>query len=225
MNRAVYIGGFGNGKTSAERVGEALGAHYADVDVFTFSEAMDKKSNDLRRASRGVTRLITHSAGLMALTDEMSPSVVSAFNAPLPTSKTHLLFATIKKTARMHLNLIDASLIGKPEGRVKPVLAYDRSAIAELAINPFENLKHLKHIAKFDAIGFAANAGSDIAVELIYTSKDDYFMPDRKDVAWAAVTGVPLFMLEGQHDELVLRPNEMITYMHDNSRQPHASAV
>jgi hypothetical protein len=220
MNRAVYIGGFGNGKASAERVGEALGHYYADVDVFTFAEAMDKKSNQVRRASQGVSRLVTHSAGIMAITDEMSPGVISAFNAPLPTSRKHLMLATLKKTARMHANLMDASLIGTPEGSVGPVLAYDRSAVAELIANPIENLKYLKQIAQFDAIDCAATISSDIETELIYTTKDDYFNPNKQDLARALLSGVQLYMTDGQHDELVLQPETAIAYMRDTSREP-----
>lgn len=52
MSRVVYIGGFGNGKKSAEGVAEALAAYYDDVDPFTFSRAMDSQDT-VRRAVKG----------------------------------------------------------------------------------------------------------------------------------------------------------------------------
>lgn len=99
MTRAVYIGGFGNGRGNAERVASALEPYYDDIVKFTFSEAISNPDK-VRRAVHGVDAL-THSAGMLTLTDT-NPGRIEAFGAPLPTTKLRLIGRTGLKTVRMH---------------------------------------------------------------------------------------------------------------------------
>lgn len=213
MNRVVYIGGFGNGKSSAEGVGEALTAvcGYDDAEVFTYANAKGKERKQLRRALRGATRLVTHSAGLEAIDDSMAPLAITAFDAPLPTSVPHLVLKTVVKTARMHAPMFDIETAR--DGSMKPVYAYDRSAIAEMLTHPniWNTYKQVREIARFDAIFAAADfSEAQIPTELVYATGDDYFQIDASDIECAAQEGVPLYMIEGQHDELVLRPEAVL---------------
>src|SRR5450631_2933166 len=98
MTRAVYIGGFGNGKANAERVASALETYYAVIDSFTFSEAMD----DLDRIRRSVhdADVITHSAGMLAIMGT-NPNRIAAFSPPLPSSVSRLIGKTGLKSAHM----------------------------------------------------------------------------------------------------------------------------
>jgi hypothetical protein len=50
MSRALYVGGFGNGQSSVERVASALGDYFDDIDAFTFSQAMSQPDT-IRRAA------------------------------------------------------------------------------------------------------------------------------------------------------------------------------
>lgn len=204
VNRAVFIGGFGNGAASAERVAEALTTYYDDADVFTFSKAM-RKPDKVSKAVVGVDTF-THSAGMLAL-EHTYPTSITAFNAPLPTSKKHLIGKTLHKTARMH-----APGVGIHSAEdVKSVALYDASATGELILHTVGNLRHLGRIAEFDAIASAAAANSiGISTELIYTDDDVYFQVPDHYRQLAERINVGLQMIPGEHDELALRPDQTL---------------
>lgn len=200
MSRAVYIGGFGNGRDSAERVASALELYYEEIDEFTFSEAMSDPDK-VRRAVYGVDTL-THSAGMLSLMNT-SPRRIEAFGAPLPTAKLRLIGKTGLKTVRMHVPGIGI----QSRQDVLAVVSYDISSSAELAVHPIRNLGHLGGISRFNAVDTAIAAQqSDIPTSLNYTDADEYFQlsDEREAAAWAM--GVGVMRIPGIHDELVIRP-------------------
>lgn len=200
MARAVYIGGFGNGKKSAEGVAEALSDYYDDVDLFTFSWAMDRR-DAVRRAVRGVD-VYTHSAGMLAVVGA-SPNRIEAFGAPLPTSKPRLVGRTVVKTARMHTPGIGIHSLRD----VPAVNNYNLSATAELMAHPIGNLGRLSQITRFSAVEASIAAQqSGIPSSLTYNDSDEYFTLVPGDEALATVAGVGVTRIPGIHDELVIRP-------------------
>lgn len=201
MARAVYIGGFGNGRGNAERVASALEPYYDEIDEFTFSEAISNPDK-VRRAVHGVDAL-THSAGMLTLADT-NPSRIEAFGAPLPTTKLRLIGRTGLKTVRMHTPGIG---IRSPRD-VLAVGSYGASSAAELVAHPVLNLGHLGDISRFDAVEAAIAARqSDIPTSLNYTEGDEYFQLSEEREAAARAMGVGVMRIPGIHDELVIRPS------------------
>lgn len=207
MTRAVYIGGFGNGRACAERVSDALGQHYEDVYPFTFREAM----NDTERVRCAVKNVdvLTHSAGMLAVRDTQ-PRLVAAFNAPVGgfTTQTALVARSVIKTTRMHLPGVGIRSMED----AKAVAAYDLSAGIELALHAKENLRHLGAIASFDSIQTAyAAQRSGVPVHLMHTTGDEYFPWSHQDMAYAENSGVTVVGLgSGIHDELIIRPESTL---------------
>jgi hypothetical protein len=201
MSRAVYIGGFGNGEGSAERVSEALTAsYYDDVHPLTFSRAMEDQ-DEVHRAVEGVD-VITHSAGLLAVVGA-NPRRIEAFGAPLPSSKIALVGKTIVKTVRMHTPGVGIRSVGD----LSAVSAYDLSATEELFTHLRGNLGRLGQISRFNAVYTAREAlRVGIASSLIYTNGDEYFSLSHQDEATAAAEGVNIVRIPGIVDELVIRP-------------------
>lgn len=202
MTRPVYIGGFGNGKSLAKGVGEALGAE----DVFTFSYAMDNPV-EIAKTIRGA-KLYLHSAAINAVRGT-KPAEITAVAAPLPTSAARLVMRTGVKSARMAghgFTSFDAA---------KTVNKYNASALSELASHPVGNLKHLKEIARTNSIelaGAAQDAG--ILVQMYFMDRDDYgFIPNDEQRAFANALGVELHMIEGRHDQLPLYPAQTLEAM------------
>jgi hypothetical protein len=212
MNRAVYIGGFGNGRGSAEKVGETLADLHGDVDVFTFSYAR-KNPEIVAKAVKRVPAYI-HSAGFMTLRG-MKPEYINAFSPPLPKKRIDYVVQTIQKSANM------LSSKKRMDAPLAEVVKYDNSAIAELTMNPVANFRPLfnNEISEFDAIKFAVMARNvGIPVGLIYTDNDEYFKPSEKQLDEASNNGVPMFFVPGVHDQLVLTPTETIEAYHQQLR-------
>lgn len=209
MSRAVYIGGFGNGRASMERVANALEAYYEDVDGFTFSYAM-RNPERISKAVHNVAA-ITHSAGMMALR-HTDPNTITAFDAPVPTSKAALVGRTLVKTAHMH-----TPGIGIHTSRdLAAIATYDISATAEFMTHPRTNLGNLGAISRFDAVNAAIDAQeTGIETCLIYTDCDEYFGLSRRQVRDAHETGVRVMTLSGIHDELVIRPADTLALVSD----------
>lgn len=201
-NRAVYIGGFSNGKWAADQVARALEPHYLDIDTFTFAAAMDDPET-IRRAVQGID-VLTHSAGMLALPGTR-PRSIEAFAAPLPTSKWALVGRTFVKAARMHTFGIG---IHRPAD-IPVVLGYDASVSGEMLAHPRGNLGRLGQIANFNCVKTAINAqDADIPTRLVHMEGDEYFRFGPDDEVQATVAGAAVRGIPGVHDELVLRPSE-----------------
>lgn len=205
MSRFAYVGGFGNGHSSAEKVGNTLSGYFEDGDVFTFSEYV-KNPDKIRRATKKA-QLVTHSAGALAIAAGFNPDFVYLLNPPLPLSVAGLVGRTLVKTAQMNTpghgihNLSDVS----------SVLNYSASSIAELTAHPMANLGSLRKIAKFDAIRAASEAKIDgIWSKIVWTTNDVYFQPTQDDLDQASMNSIPITMLAGEHDEVVLRPEAFL---------------
>jgi hypothetical protein len=203
-NRSVYIGGFGNGKKLAEGVGEALSPDNRDVDVFTFSQAMDDPGQILR-AIKGA-KVFTHSAGINTIKDS-SPSEIIAVAPPLPSSQKGLVLRAGVKSARM----IGHGLSGKEA--FSTVNSYNASSVGELMRHPVGNLKHLKEIANTNSITLAASAEAvGIPTQLFFMDRDDFgFIPNTEQQIFAKTLGIQLNMIEGRHDQLPLYPTQTLT--------------
>jgi hypothetical protein len=200
MTRAVYIGGFGNGKSSAEGVADALSPYYDDVDPFTFSSAMGNLERT-RRAIHGAD-VFTHSAGMLAIEGTL-PSSIESFSPPLPTTQRRLIGRTATKTLRMHTAGVG---IQSPADRAA-VRSYERSSAAEFASHPVGNFGRLTQIAQFDAVVAALRAEyQEIPVALTYTMGDEYYQLSESEEQEVTQFGIVVNRIQGIHDELVIRP-------------------
>ena len=214
MSRVVYVGGFGNGRNSAERVGNALSAKFEEVDPFTFSDFVNHR-REVQHAMQGV-ELVTHSAGALAIAHANSkPSFAYLFNPPLPRTVGGLLLRTVIKTVRM--NTPGQGI--HHTGDVASVASYSASSVAEFAVHPVANLGNLRRISRFNAIDAAINAKSaGIPLNLAWTRSDGYFMPTPSDLDRARKNDIPVGMFQGEHDEVVLRPGAFLAQVF-NSEQ------
>jgi hypothetical protein len=206
MSRVVYIGGFGNGRYSAERVASSLETYYDEPVPFTFSEYV-RYPELVQRASMGAD-LLTHSAGALALNNyRVSPERAFIFNAPLPTTIPRLVWGAVKKTARMHTPGL--GLHGSVD--VPEVVHYSSSAIANIAAHTVANFGKLQEISKFDAVDAANEAKwRGIKTQVIWTTNDSFYQPTLEDHNFLYEVGIPSIMLEGEHDELPLRPDALL---------------
>lgn len=205
MSRALYVGGFGNGKRTAEKVGEALSRHYEAVDTFTFAQAMNSPET-IERWSRGAD-VVVHSAGRMAV-QYANPDYLHTFNAPKPTSRSKLLARTGLKMAVMH------SSVRSVEG-AKAVAGYDASAAAELTFHPVGNLRPFikGQISAFDGVKAARlGVATGTPETFVVTDHDLYFKHSEEELAGLTENGVHVVSMNGQHDELGLRPQEVLDH-------------
>ena len=214
MSRIVYVGGFGNGRNSAERVGNALSCQFEEVDPFTFSDFINKQAT-VQKAMKGV-ELVTHSAGALAIAEANSrPNFAHLLNPPLPRRVGGLLVRTVIKTARM--NTLGQGI--HHFGDLSAVANYSGSSISEFAAHPFANLGNLRRISRFNAIDVAINAKSvGMPLSLAWTRGDVYFQPTPLDLDRALTNNIPVGMFQGEHDEVVLRPEAFLAQVF-NSEQ------
>lgn len=208
MSKVVFVNGFGNGSSSTERVGNALGDYYEDVEAFRFSDLIHTPEQ-VRKASVGAN-VITHSAGALALRlDSMDRmNSVLMFGPPLPQSISRLLYRTVVKTVKMSTPGIGINSLDD----LKAAGHYSASSVAELIANPIDNFARLPEIAKANAFEMAdmVNEG-DIPSALVWTRDDAYFQPSQSAVLSARLKGIGVMDdLPGEHDEIVLRPHQVL---------------
>ena len=214
MLRVVYIGGFSAGKASVEKVCEALSKFYEDVYPVTFSTYWrfladyDAIKPELPLATKDAA-LITHSAGALAL--ELSllrPKEAYLLNPPLPRNLGRLAVGAVVKTVRMHVPGCGIRTFGElPE-----ILRHDADSVIELVSHPADNVAALRRISRFNAIISAAVARQkrSLPVRAVWTEDDVFFKPSKLELNRAKVLKVPVTILPGEHDEVVLRPDEFL---------------
>lgn len=222
--RILYIGGFGNGKKSVERVVSAIvDAHgedgLVDADGLTFSQGMENPEI-LRQifATPDVdVQAWGHSGAHLAITRAVGdgtsakPVSIEAIAPPIPTPMTSLAgYRTLAKTWDMHTQ----------DGDEAAIRAYDLSSAAEFISHPVANLKWLPAISRFDAIHSAVTAQQQgIPTTLAFMNRDRYFSPTSKQLETATNLGVRVLSLVGMHDQVVLHPDEIIPeYLREKSR-------
>ena len=199
-DRAVFIGGFGNGETLSEGVADALCDYFSDVEHMTFSQAMSERNKALLRRTAYDATVFTHSAGAMAL-GGLSPKEVHAFNGPLPTSRAHLAYAALKKTVNM---LLDRT--AEPH----QVMWNLSSSTAELVAHPIRNLRPLINgdISCYNTLQHLSAWSPANRVTAVFTDEDVFFRPEKKDIEAAQRHGVRVIDgIPGVHDALTLNPS------------------
>jgi hypothetical protein len=204
MSRIAYIGGFGSGKKSAEKVGDALGRYYEDVAPFTLAEYVQSPEKVLR-AAKGAT-LMSHSAGALTLSKAES---IEAYllNPPLPRHIGGLVLRSLVKTGYMFM----PGLGLRSMQDLRAARAFSTDSGIEMIAHPVSNFSQLPAISRYDAVNAAINAkGRGMATNLIWTNHDLYFSPSDIDQAKASANGIPVTILEGQHDEVLLRPEAFL---------------
>lgn len=216
MNRALYVGGFVNGRSLAEGVGYALERTYDEVDVFTFAEGISYP-DVIKSAAKGVD-VYTHSAGMLAIIGTQ-PEAIHAFNAPIPSGRLRLLGKTLTKTAHMHLP--GRSIHETAD--IKRVATFNASVAGEVLTHPVANLRPFLNstISKFNAVKIAQYAQwAGIETNLAITMHDDYFSSyDYKAEADLLSAGTEnILLLPGEHDELPLRPEALLD-QYEHTRQ------
>lgn len=218
MTRAVYVGGFGGGDKSAERVANGLERRYGyeEIDTFNFSELYTNPER-IRKATTERVHFISHSAGATALDLVLLGSLESALliGAPIRQSVPSLLAKTLTKTGRMNTpgigihNLRDA----------KAVMGYSEDTLEEFAKHPIGNFAQLGKVAHSSVINLTArtyNHGTPTTA--VYTAGDAYFKPTPITIAHLeandvrTITGVP-----GEHDEVILHPDAFLSQIPDFS--------
>jgi hypothetical protein len=203
MNRAVYVGGFLNGRATAEFVGESMIDFFnlEDVDVFTYSDAK-KNPDQIRKAVVG-RDVVTQSAGYTALKDTI-PSIVYAFSPPVPTTRRHLVAKTLPKAVNMTRQ---SKTIDKIP--LRNVAHFNAGAGAEFVVHPVANFKPFLNgeISRYNSIEMGAAAvKAGIRTELVFSTNDEYFRPTFEQLEYAEANGVVVGEVEGVHDQLVLAP-------------------
>lgn len=208
MKNVVFVNGFGNGRSSTEKVANALGSYYDGVEAFRFSD-LTTSPDEIRKASAKAD-LITHSAGALALKLDSMDRVNSALllGPPLSQRVSRLLYKTVVKTARMNTPGIGIHTF---EDFVE-ANRYSQSSLGELIANPIDNFGRLSEIAKTDSVELASNVtGEGIPATLVWTTGDAYFRPTQSTLEIARANGITTISdLEGEHDEIVLRTAQFL---------------
>lgn len=205
-NINTYIGGLNNGRRSAERVAEALERRQGNgrpVNAFTFSDWVNDPE-EVEKAMRGAG-VGTHSAAARAL---QGANFSSAFmlNPPLPRRIGGLIMRGVLNPGRMFIPGVG---LHAPADLLASA-SYIASSTAELASHPIANLGQLRQISEFDAVRVATglkSAGKDVD-GIVWTDNDMFFKPSEADLDGLRVAGVPYQIVSGEHDEVVLRPDQ-----------------
>ncbi len=212
MTRIVLVGGLNNGSATDE-IREAMlnHANAEDIDTFTFAEGMWLPER-LRSAARGV-EVFTHSAGALAVANAAAtPREIHAFNPPLRRNALGLAsWRTLRKTEQMFRD--GRRQYGEHGSRA--AREYSRASAQEMMHHPYRNMRHLGEIARFSAIRWAiANGDRGCPTDLTYTDRDRYYQPTEAEQTIARAAGISLYVIPGQHDELVLRPKTFLANYH-----------
>lgn len=179
MNRAVYVGGFGeNCQPVAEAIAETL--NYDEVTPITFAAAMMRPELTLKAVRD--THTYCHREGLVAIS-QGRPSLVEAFNPPIRTPIHGLGRACLAR-------LREPSSTNNPGKTALELAAY---------------LCQLPTISRFCGINAALEAkAAGINIGLHYT--EGYFTPTSLQRTTAERHHIPITNQPGLPDELVLRP-------------------
>lgn len=199
----VLVTGFGTGFASAEHAAEGLKKVAGKpVRPFTMSQALTHKRDVFERAVELSGDLYMHSAAAM-LAREAHPDKAHFLNPPLPANLAQLAFRTVLKMAYMHIPGLGFHTTEDKNSFMR----FDESAIAELATNPLDNLQILRRVMSFHGLAEAESLHLEgVESDVTYTDHDFYFKPTATDKALHTVTGMPLYELPGQHDEVLLNP-------------------
>lgn len=202
MSQAVYVGGFLSGRSSAEGVRSALGSYFEDVEAFTFSDYV-RNPEKVRRALKG-NFAVTHSSGALAL-DPIStkPEQALILNPPLPTRIGRLVAKSL---------IIAKDILWPSAGitfcEVNKLL---QSGGGELIAHSRANLSQVREISRFNAIETAIGMGNlGVTATLVWTIDDAFFQPTDLQKDQAAEAHVPVVVLPGVHDEVMLHPQHFI---------------
>jgi hypothetical protein len=213
MTNVVYVGGFGSGRSSTERVANTLGNYYEGVEAFRFSD-LQARPDDIRRASADAD-IVAHSAGALALKLDSMEQVDNALllGPPLPQRVSRLLYRTVVKTARMNMP-------GKGIQKLSDVLSvtdYSASTIAEVVMNPIDNLGRLKEIAATNTVDIAAMTRENhIPTTVVWTPGDAYFKPTGFELYQMRLNNAHVVTdIDGEHDEVILRPEQFLSQVYE----------
>lgn len=208
MSRVVYIGGFGNGQKTADKVGEAFSKYYEEVEPYTFSFANQHRYEIARRVKGA--ELATISSGAIPPTEAHArPDHFRVFSGLLPDTRTHLFVMTGVKTWRMHRM---GQGIHNEEDK-SAVRSYELDSLKEFAKHPTRNFGPFLSgkIPHFNTVSRAFEArDSGIPVSLTYHDDDVYFDLSEGNEGILRNAGVEVVRMPGEHDELVLRPEQTL---------------
>lgn len=174
------------------------------VRPFTMSQALTHKRDVFERAVELSGDLYVHSAAAM-LAREAHPDKAHFLNPPLPANLAQLAFRTLKKTVYMNTPGLGIHTTQDKNAAFR----FDESAIAELVTNPIDNFKLLPRIMRFHGLVEADTLHMEgVQTDVTYTDDDFYYTPTWAEKASAVRSGVPVYELPGQHDEVILNPVE-----------------
>ena len=218
MRRAVFIGGFSNGREAVDRVGEALEKHHDDVVAYSFPYAMAHQKEVEKAVVRSLA--VTHSAGWLAIWGT-SPKEVQAFSPPLPRSVARLALATGAKTLQMFTN---RDLV--PD--LSEAWRFTKESTAELAkLYDSESRGHWRYylngaISSCNAVDLAVMFDTEkTAVSLIYPDHDLYYTPTENDLSKANRYRINVEILPTTvHDSLILYPEQTLDRYYSGDAQP-----
>ncbi len=198
--RLVGIAGFGEGEPLIEDVMKTASKYVniEDYEIFTLLEALDNPEMVAKAVERSL--LIPHSAGLLALSEELSLDAIVAFNAPEPVAKGQLFKSAAHKTANHVLRLMD------PERRPATAKVLMNGA-GELMKSPLKNYGVLDQISTFSGaqeLSKYKNKHPGKAVRSVITQGDEFFPPSPSAIQLAENNGVEVIEMSGVHDELYI---------------------
>lgn len=201
MNKVVVVGGSLEGPSALSALAEAAADHFnlEQLETFLSREVVDNPKK-LRQAVDDQI-LITHSAGVLAVTSEVKPEFLMAFNGPEPTSVFNLVKAALIKTGHHASKVVTgpepcahAWVLGSNTGEL---FGYARENIG---------LKRLRNIAAFSTTDHLLQAGTEISVQSVVMDNDEFFPPQVDTLARAQEFGLDLTQLPGLHDDVLVYP-------------------
>jgi hypothetical protein len=203
VNKCVFVGGFGEGPDTTTRVGQALNGYFDEVETFTLSDFVRHESKVAKAAQEST--MVSHSMGAFALTREaIRPDSVILLNPPLPISWSYFSVAApmvlLRETLRMSMN----SVISLAD------------SIGQIATNPRSNLWHAPDSFSFDAIQAVIDARNrlpNLRARIVWTEQDTLYQPTDQDLLRAEEASIPVTLLDGEHNEAILRPEKFFPHV------------
>ena len=208
--RVLFVGGYGNGRRSMERVEEGFeGFGIDDMQAVTYSKMVSDPLK-MARLVREATLVGTHSAGAEVVCHgEVPPNCLVAYNPPIPRRRHQLVIAAFRATG----NMLSDGMHDKD--KLWRAVELAGSYALENAIHPIANFGKFVDgtIPNFDArivLPEIAEITGEGSVTYVHTESDEYFSPTTADLDRIGNGGVKVMCLPGGHARFLLEPNAVL---------------
>ncbi len=198
---ALFIPGFGKeiDEPALERITGVTNIEV--IDPFTVREALEDPEKITRAAKDAL--IVVHSAGILALSETISPAALAAFNTPDLRSKGELFTGAVKKVRNQMKDLFDSGKRGATLEALRPRTSTDGF------LHPIEMYTLLGQISEFDSnqslLKFKLSK-PDISIHRVFSKNDEIFPRSDEVIQESRRNGLVVIETEGGHDAIYIDP-------------------